>query len=164
MAGWQPMPTPNSHGARAARGKRGGTACSVAGFASEWGRCTRHALPRRCHPGVQKLVSKSWYVRCTATITTGLLSPFENQNNVQAARDCTRRLSAIELGIRPGFCDCTRKYSTRWLRKPRIWHKISQIIRFRRSKPPPFRTLAEKAAPFYNRGHCGASLIPIPFF
>jgi hypothetical protein len=47
----------------------------------------------------------------------------------------TRRLSAIELGICPGFGDHERKLSTRWLRKSRIWHKISQIIRFRRSKP-----------------------------
>jgi hypothetical protein len=38
-----------------------------------------------------------------------------------------------------------------WLRKSRIWHKISQIIRFRRSKPrrPPASgiSLKKKAAP-----------------
>jgi hypothetical protein len=70
----------------------------------------------------------------------------------------TRRLSAIELGIRPGFGDHKRNKAPGGFRKQsRIWHKISQIIRFRRSKsrrPPASGISLKKAAPPAPFGDC----------
>ena len=60
----------------------------------------------------------------------------------------TRRLSAIELGIRPGFGDHKRKLSTRWLRKSRILHEQAKLFAFgdQTRRPPASGILLKKAA------------------